>query len=214
MKKTLTIIVTCLLVFNLMSLVLAEPLRDSTGVYHDEIIEAGGQGDQEPNLIMAGEGVGVKVMAGESLEIEGRQMQIQQGINNQIRLQVGERSADCDCELRQEQIGNRTMLKMVLSNGNNAEIKVMPDVASETALNRLKLKTCSEENECSIELKETGQGNQIKAAYEIKVQRESRFLGLFKTRMQVQGQVDAETGEIIQLKKPWWAFLATEPQEE
>jgi hypothetical protein len=30
--------------------------------------------------------------------------------------------------------------------------------------------------------------------------------------MQVQAQVDAETGEIIQVNKPWWAFLAVEPE--
>ena len=90
----------------------------------------------------------------------------------------------------------------------------MPNTASETALQRLRLKVCSEENECQIELKEVAQNNQIKVAYEIKTQRQSKILGLFGARMQVQAQVDAENGEIIQVKKPWWAFLATEPQEE
>jgi len=32
--------------------------------------------------------------------------------------------------------------------------------------------------------------------------------------MNVEAQVDAETGEIIRVKKPWWAFLASEPAEE
>ena len=90
----------------------------------------------------------------------------------------------------------------------------MPDTASETALARLRLKVCSEENECQIELKEVGQGEQVKAAYEMNIQRQSKFLGLFQTRMQVQAQVDAETGEIVRVKKPWWAFLASEPAEE
>jgi hypothetical protein len=31
--------------------------------------------------------------------------------------------------------------------------------------------------------------------------------------MDVQAQVDAETGELLKVKKPWWAFLASEPQE-
>ena len=27
-------------------------------------------------------------------------------------------------------------------------------------------------------------------------------------------QVDAESGDVIKVKKPWWAFIATEPAEE
>lgn len=98
-------------------------------------------------------------------------------------------------------------------NGKNMEVKIMPDTASERALERLKLNVCSEENNCSIELKEVGNGNQTKAAYEVKVEKQARVLGLFKTKMQVQAQVDAENGEVIQTKKPWWAFLASESEE-
>jgi len=104
---------------------------------------------------------------------------------------------------------NRTKLKVKLSNGQNFEIKVMPDVASEKALARLRLKKCSEENNCTIELKEVGQG----AGYELQAERHFRILGMFKARGQVKAQVNAETGEIIQVKKPWWTFLATEPEE-
>jgi len=75
------------------------------------------------------------------------------------------------------------------------------------------LRTCSEENGCSIELKEVAQGKEVKAAYELRTQRQSKVLGMFRARMQVQTQVDAENGEIIRTKKPWWAFLATEPEE-
>jgi hypothetical protein len=92
-------------------------------------------------------------------------------------------------------------------------VKVMPDTASEKALERLRLKTCSDENECQIELKEVGSGDNAKLAYEVKTQRRSKLFGLFGMKMQVQAQVDAETGEVIQTSKPWWAFLASEPAE-
>ena len=42
---------------------------------------------------------------------------------------------------------------------------------------------------------------------------DARILGIFQAKMQVQAQVDAENGEVIKVKKPWWAFLATEPLE-
>ncbi len=107
--------------------------------------------------------------------------------------------------------GNRTRVQF--SNGKNAEIKIMPNAASETALQRLRLKVCNETNNCTLELKEVGVENSTRAAYEIKVQKESKVLGLFKAKMQVQAQVDAENGEVILAKKPWWAFLATESEE-
>ncbi len=161
-----------------------------------------------------GEGIGAKIMAGNYIGEQGQKMMIQTMTNNRIQLRVRNVSADCDCELLKERIQNKTKLKIKLSNGQNSEVKIMPNVASETALQRLRLKVCSEENGCQIELKEVGQGNQIKAAYEMNIQRQAKFLGMFQTRMNVQAQVDAETGEIIRTKKPWWAFLATEPEEE
>jgi len=116
--------------------------------------------------------------------------------------------------MKQETVQNKTKLSATLSNGKNAEIKVMPNTASEKALERVRLKVCSEENECKIELKETGSGEQTKLAYELKTQRQSKVFGLFKAKMQVQVQVNAENGEVIKVKKPWWAFLASEPAEE
>jgi hypothetical protein len=104
-------------------------------------------------------------------------------------------------------------MNVQLSNGKNAEIKVMPDAASEKALERLKLKNCVEEQGCIIELKEVGNGDEVKPVYEFRTQRSSKVLGLFKAKMEVEAQVDAETGKLIKVKKPWWAFLASEPLE-
>jgi hypothetical protein len=150
----------------------------------------------------------VMVQAGNYENANGEQMQIQ--TENGFQLRVGNMEAKSSMEISQVQSQNRTMLQAQLSNGMNAEIKVMPDAASETAIERLKLKVCSSENSCQIELKEVGTGEKIRAAYEIQAKKEARFLGLFKTTMQVQAQIDAETGEVIQAKKPWWAFLASE----
>jgi len=144
----------------------------------------------------------------------GQQMMIQKKANNQIQLKVNGVSANCSLNLTQKQVQNKTRLETKLNNGRNAEIKIMPDTASETALQRLRIKNCVEEEGCNIELKEVGQGEKTKLAYEMKTQKQSKVFGLFRARMQVQAQVDAETGEIIKVKKPWWAFLASEPTEK
>jgi hypothetical protein len=145
----------------------------------------------------------------------GKTMTIEAGRSgNVITITIDKNRANTSLELEQEQTEqNKTKLRVKLSNGRNAEVKIMPDVASERALERLRLKVCSEANNCSIELKEVGQGNQTRAAYEIQAERHAKLLAMFRLKMQVKTQIDAETGEVISVKKPWWAFLATEPEE-
>lgn len=150
----------------------------------------------------------MKIQGGEQIALQdGKTLRIE-GQSNRLRLQVGNQSAECeeDCNMTQEQ--NR--VRVTMSNGVNSEIKVMPDTASEKALERLRLKMC--EN-CTLELKEVGEGNKTRMAYEMNAQKDSKFLGIFNSKMNVQAQVDAETGEVIKSKKPWWAFLASESDE-
>ena len=92
----------------------------------------------------------------------------------------------------------------------------MPDAASEIALSVLKAK-CEIRN-CTVELKEVGvknnnETNKTKVAYEITTEKGSRFLFLFKNKMTLKARIDAETGEIISIKRPWWAFLAREESD-
>jgi len=152
----------------------------------------------------------VRVQSGNYVGANGEQMQIQN--ENQFRLQVGEVEAMSNMQISSEYdpAQNRTRLMTQLSNGANAEIKVMPNTASQRAIERLQLKVCNSENNCSIKLKEVGSKEQVRAAYEVQAQKEARVLAMFKTKMQVKAQVDAESGEVIQAKKPWWAFLASE----
>ncbi len=189
-----------------------------TGIDSPELMVAAqgsGQGEGNGTMIAnVGEGQKIQLQAGEHLGEDGQKMMIKTEANNQVRLEVGGGSAKSSMKIDQETTNGKTKLTTQLSNGQNAEIKVMPDVASDVALKRLGLKTCSEENGCSIELKEVGAGDGAKLAYEVRTQRQSKFLGLFGAKMQVQAQVDAETGEVLNVNKPWWAFLATEPTEE
>jgi hypothetical protein len=142
----------------------------------------------------------------------GQAMSVE-GVQNRNRLRVGNHSANCTLELQQEQSLTGTRLKATLSNGRNAEVKIMPDEAAERALERLRLRVCLEDEGCEIELKEVGQGDDAKAAYEVRARKEARVFGMFKTQMRVQAQVDAENGEVIRVQKPWWAFLASETEE-
>ncbi len=143
----------------------------------------------------------------------GQKIQIQKQSENQIQLKVKNVTANTSLNITANETRNRTRFHVRLSNGRNAEIKIMPDTASKKALERLRLKVCNESNNCTLQLKEIRQKNQTRIAYEMQVEQQARIFGIFKTKMQVQAQVDAEDGEIIQIKRPWWSFLATKSEE-
>ena len=103
---------------------------------------------------------------------------------------------------------NGTGLVAELSNGKKSEIKIMPEIASQTAIEKLSLNACSAENNCTIELKEAGSSETAKPVYEVKADKEYRFLWFFKIKSSVMAQVNAETGEIVSAREPWWSFLA------
>jgi hypothetical protein len=112
-------------------------------------------------------------------------------------------------ELEKVMVQNQTR-EYTMNNGQNKTIKVMPEVASERAIEALKLRNCNETQGCQIELKEVGQGNQTRLVYEMQSKRQGRFLGLFKTEIKVNSEIDVETGEVSERGKSWWAFLVRE----
>ena len=110
-------------------------------------------------------------------------------------LQTFESKTQCEKALNPEE--NKTFH---LSNGRNAEIKIMPETASQKAIERLG------ELGFNIVLKEVGND---RVAYEFSAEKEGKMFGLFKVKGKVAVEVDAETGEVIKVRRPWWAFMAS-----
>lgn len=108
--------------------------------------------------------------------------------------------------------GDIDELKAILSNGSFSHIRIMPDLAVAIALNRLRAQC--EENNCSVELSEVDKGNIKKLVYRVQTKKDGRLFFIFKTRLQVLAEVDPNTGEIVVVEKPWWAFLVKEKNEE
>jgi len=218
MKKmligTLGILLMCSLVFAANGI---DGQGNAAALSSESTIGVGQQSQQDDS---PGEGnviasqIQNRIRTGE-YQVNGNRLMIQEKTNNRIQLRVQNISADCDCNLSEEfdPVQNKTKLRIALSNGRNAEVKIMPNVASVTALTRLRLKNCNESNNCTIELKEVGQGNQTRAAYEVKAEKTFRLFGIFRNKEQVRTQIDAETGEEIVSKRPWWAWLASESEE-
>jgi hypothetical protein len=212
MKKIYNLIMMSFLMLGLAGFALAVPNENGAKVVQ--------YGNPEVIAINAGEEtnlqnqVRAKVMNGEYSVTSGLRVKVQEKANDRIELGTGNSKADTGLKINAAAAGNATVLSTQLSNGRNAEIKVMPNTASEKALERLQLKNCVAEDGCSMELKEVGVGEGAKLAYEVKTQKNARIFGLFATRMNVEAQVNAETGEVIRTRKPWWSFLASEPEEK
>lgn len=89
------------------------------------------------------------------------------------------------------------------SSGIEKEIKIMPETASETAKQRLG------DLGFTITLKEVGNENSKKPVYSLDATKPVKLFGFLKTNAKVSTEVDAETGEVSKIKKPWWSFMAS-----
>jgi hypothetical protein len=154
----------------------------------------------------SGDGYEVVIQTMNQGEASQLKVQTSSEFGSTIRSGDGTAEAQTNMKMTQQQVGNQTKTYAQLSNGMNAEIKVMPDVASEKALQVLGAKC--EESGCEIELKEVGKGEETKAAYEVKAKKEVKTLGFIKSQMKVRAQINAETGEIVRTRNAWWGFLA------
>ncbi len=146
------------------------------------------------------------------LEIEGKNIIININESGKKEIIKGKIKARTDVNLtieRNETLGE--ILKAILSNGRFANIRIMPDIATLAALERLKAKC--KENICKVELKEVG-GEKKKLIYELETEKDGRLLFIFKMKMKVRAEIDPETGEVIKVIKPWWRILIKEKDEE
>ncbi|OIO80245.1 hypothetical protein AUJ84_04340 [Candidatus Pacearchaeota archaeon CG1_02_32_132] len=113
----------------------------------------------------------------------------------------------------EEEVGddNETRLRVKFSNGRNADVKVMPDVASARALEALRLHVCSMDNNCTIALKDVGVDNvSNKLIYELRAEKRFRMFWLFERRAEVRAEINADSGEIVDTDKPWWTAFSSE----
>lgn len=108
---------------------------------------------------------------------------------------------DVETDLEVDQGENESDLEVTDSEGKRHKIKVMPDRASEVAIERLRSKNFT------VELREIEHKNVPRVVYVMESNKNGKFLGIFKTKVKVEGQIDPETGEVIGVNKPWWAVL-------
>lgn len=128
---------------------------------------------------------------------DGREMTVYARSGN-IIFQVKNVNASTQVTLYQH---NKTIYA-VFKNNETKKI-ILPDEVKERLEEKLKSKL---ENK-NITLNKDG-------FYEIQMQKKARLFFLFKIKEKIQAEINAENGEIVKLKNPWWRFLAKDVSED
>lgn len=130
-----------------------------------------------------------------------REMTIRAGNSGNVIVQIKNVNASTNVTLYKSEDGK------VYGNFRNNETRriILPDEAKERI--ELKLKERVRLHNENITLDENG-------TYRIEAEKRARLLLLFKIREEYRAEIDAETGEILKERKPWWGFLARDIREE
>jgi hypothetical protein len=128
-----------------------------------------------------------------------REMTITAGKSGNTILQVKGIDASTQVTLYKADDGK---LYAVKKNNETKEVKMLPDQVKERIRERLQKQL---ENE-NITLDEDGN-------YRYEGKNKAKLFGLFSVKEKVNAEINAETGKVEKLQKPWWAFLAKEEGE-
>ncbi|MBX4211994.1 hypothetical protein KW787_00870 [Candidatus Pacearchaeota archaeon] len=134
-------------------------------------------------------------------------IQIVNNVNGQSTIIVGNVAADTDLDVSSYNSGGGTQLLQVAGD-NGTSFIILPDAAVNAVESNTSSVVC--DVNCTIELKEQNYDGQPKVVYEVGTQKPAKLFGLFSTTMNVGVDVDAQTGQVLDVNKPWWAFLAVE----
>ena len=114
--------------------------------------------------------------------------------NKETSIESGNVSAITSNKLKSKE----NKLYFETTNGNKL-INVLPDQAFLKVKEKTKVSRVRQ-----IELKQEKE----KPIYEIKAEKPIKIVAIFPATMKIKTKVDARTGDIISVKKPWWSFLA------
>jgi len=91
----------------------------------------------------------------------------------------------------------------MFDDNDTKEVRMFPDQIKERMREKLEIKLKNE----SIILDENG-------TYQYEAENEAKLFGLLKIKEKVQAQIDSETGEVKEIKKPWWSIFTKEEEGE
>jgi hypothetical protein len=144
--------------------------------------------------LISAEGEGVR---GVSISVQDRNINIIRSME-MLRIHEAESGVNVSVSTQARLVVQESKMYMNISN-TNVEISVVPSQAVSIAQVR-------NQTRAMIELYSESEG----AKYRIMEEKTVRLLGLIPLRMNVSSKVDATTGVLEEVIRPWWSFLTIE----
>lgn len=143
-------------------------------------------------------------------EVEGRFIDAE-GNEIKFKRKITIKNGEVEIETKLKIEGNGSNLSILDSEGIRHRIRVTPE-----RLRALLQERLNANNITNFSLEEVKHKNIPRVVYKINSEHPGRFLGIFKIALRAETQVDPETGEILAINGPWWAFLVAEqlPDED
>ena len=142
-------------------------------------------------------------------EVEGRFIDAE-GNEVKFKRKITIKNGKVEIETKLKIDGEGSNLSVEDSEGRKHRIKVTPEKL------RALMERFNANNITNFSLEEVKHKNIPRVVYKINSEHPGRFLGIFKIALRAETQVDPETGEILAINGPWWAFLVADqiPDEE
>jgi len=158
---------------------------------------------------------GTQIQVKIQIETENKNGSITRQINVEREGEHYNVSISHDLNVSDEFVGNQSRIVARLSNGQNANVSILPDQALNATLARLRIRQQLVNNgtNVSIQLRERIHNNVPQVVYNVEANQTGRFLGIFKVALRSNTEINAENGNVVAVNQPWWAFLVSVPQD-
>ena len=158
-----------------------------------------------------------KITSADGTETEVEIKITSDGVTKTIKIETNDGDLEVESELEVTQSEDGREITITQADGEVISVDILPDEALEIARQRLRFRgrfRNLNESDISMNLEEITHNNIPRVVYNIQANQNGRFLGIFKLAMDVEAQVDPETGEVITASRPWWAFLVSVDEDQ
>lgn len=199
MRKTLAILIITLFLISLVSFSFISAESDK-----NKPIKLTGKTTDNPNEANNGQGNNGQA-EDDSTDLED-EAETTGNTKTKVKIKGEDVGVSTDLEIE----GEGDNMSITDSSGKKYKIKMSPEQIRERIRERLRLHN---DSNISLQLQEKVHNNVPRVVYNIETNQNGKFLGIFKIAMKSSADVDVETGEVLEVNRPWWAFLISIPEE-
>lgn len=147
------------------------------------------------------------IINGEEVEQKIKIERDENGVTRRVEIEGSNVSIGENIEIDDDFEENNTDLEAVTSDGERHRIRILPDEVRSRIRERVR-----NANITDFSLEEIEDRNVPRVVYRVNSEHPGRFLGVFKLAMRAETQIDPETGEVLDVNVPWWAFLVAQTE--